>query len=316
MNVPSEVLQSNRYSTSQVFPIRSFLSKSPCDTRRLLLNFAKDEIIHCCLSTAMTRITVHNLPASVFVLFFRASGAAASRRLRTTRPWRKETEERPYPLRALGEKCGENDVGINLYSLGSYVLGYYRNVASSGIFYDIILGAESGVDMASDYMLFSVLQVPANPALSGPSPAQVVETLRKFLMLNAGTIVVCCAGHVAGAHFLSRNNRAFLQRAIGHIALAIVKGVILYQIYIFYQDCKTNPPTQGVIFVLNPFTRYPAVAVPGIPAAPAQVEMAPAQGQMAPAQGQMAPAQGQMVPAQGQMAPAQGQMAPSASRPS
>ncbi|XP_075541789.1 uncharacterized protein LOC142575894 [Dermacentor variabilis] len=180
-------------------------------------------------------------------------------------------------------------MGINLFCLGSYVLGYYRSVASSGIFYDIILGAESGVNMASDYMLFSVLQVPANPALAGPTPAQVLETLRKFLTLNAGTIVVCCAGHVAGAHFLSRNNRAFLQHAIYYIALAIVKGVILYQIYIFYQDCKTNPPTQGVIFVLNPFTKYPAVAVPGVPAAPAQVEMAPAQAQMAPAQVQMAP---------------------------
>ncbi|XP_065308044.1 uncharacterized protein [Dermacentor albipictus] len=130
-------------------------------------------------------------------------------------------------------------MGINFFCLGSYILGYYRNVASSGIFYDIILGAESGVNMASDYMLFSVLQVPANPALSGPTPAQVVDTLRKFLMLNAGTIVVCCVGHVAGGHFLSRNvpvvgvrnadeesskrNRSFLQRAICYIALAIVK---------------------------------------------------------------------------------------------
>ncbi|XP_065308028.1 uncharacterized protein [Dermacentor albipictus] len=222
-------------------------------------------------------------------------------------------------------------MGINFFCLGSYILGYYRNVASSGIFYDIILGAESGVNMASDYMLFSVLQVPANPALSGPTPAQVVDTLRKFLMLNAGTIVVCCVGHVAGGHFLSRNvpvvgvrnadeesskrNRSFLQRAICYIALAIVKGVILYQIYIFYEDCKTNPPTQGVIFVLNPFAKYPAVAVNGIPAAPAQVEMAPAQVPMAPTQGQMAPAQVQATPAQVQATPAQVRTAPSASRP-
>ncbi|XP_065308035.1 uncharacterized protein [Dermacentor albipictus] len=204
-------------------------------------------------------------------------------------------------------------MGINFFCLGSYILGYYRNVASSGIFYDIILGAESGVNMASDYMLFSVLQVPANPALSGPTPAQVVDTLRKFLMLNAGTIVVCCVGHVAGGHFLSRNVPVVGVRNADEESSK--RGVILYQIYIFYEDCKTNPPTQGVIFVLNPFAKYPAVAVNGIPAAPAQVEMAPAQVPMAPTQGQMAPAQVQATPAQVQATPAQVRTAPSASRP-
>ncbi|XP_077507401.1 uncharacterized protein LOC144118308 [Amblyomma americanum] len=98
-------------------------------------------------------------------------------------------------------------MGVNFFSITYYVFGYYRNISSTGFFYDLLLGAESGVALVSDVMLFRVLQVPADAALAGPTPEKVVDTLRQFITVNTGTIAVCCVGHLAASYYVADNVR-------------------------------------------------------------------------------------------------------------
>ncbi|KAL3215444.1 hypothetical protein MRX96_034155 [Rhipicephalus microplus] len=164
-------------------------------------------------------------------------------------------------------------IGINIFSATSYLLGHYRALGSDGLLFDVLLGIETGVNLVSDFILLNALQSSSNPAVRGPSHAEVVETFRKFLMLNTGTILFCCVTHIRRIVFLSsaRNplqvrvygatnaqeeqevrNGVFSQLAFYYVFLLTVKGAILYNIFGYYKEFKDNPPSANVIFVFNP----------------------------------------------------------------
>ncbi|XP_077508354.1 uncharacterized protein LOC144119661 [Amblyomma americanum] len=155
----------------------------------------------------------------------------------------------------------------NFFSITTYVIGNYRQLGSDGLIYDILLGMETGVNVVSDLALLNVLHVSGNPLTAYPH-AKVVEVFRQFLTVNSGTIVFCGIVHIGASHYLSRKVRVenardaaeveavrniiFQQLSIFYVLLAAVKGLILYNMYGFYMEFKDNPPTQGILLVLNP----------------------------------------------------------------
>ncbi|XP_075541639.1 uncharacterized protein LOC142575827 [Dermacentor variabilis] len=117
-------------------------------------------------------------------------------------------------------------------------------------------------------MLLKVLNQPATPTQLGAPHAEVVVTLRKFLMLNTGTIVFCCVVHIAASHYTAQNVRVegassvqeenalrdvvFYQMAAYYLFLATVKAIILYHIHGFYKELKENPAVANVVLFFNP----------------------------------------------------------------
>ncbi|XP_072143288.1 uncharacterized protein [Dermacentor andersoni] len=160
-------------------------------------------------------------------------------------------------------------IAANCYNIGNYVLGHYRVFGPRGFIFDVLLCVETSVNLVSDIMLLKVLN----------QPAEVVETLRKFLTLNTGTIVFCCVVHIAASHYTAQNVRVegarsvkeendvrdlvFYELAVYYLFLAAVKAIILYQIYGFYKELKENPAVANVVLFFNPLgaLRQPVIFV-------------------------------------------------------
>nr|XP_054918543.1 uncharacterized protein LOC126546568 isoform X2 [Dermacentor andersoni] len=142
-------------------------------------------------------------------------------------------------------------IAANCYNIGNYVLGHYRVFGPRGFIFDVLLCVETSVNLASDIMLLKVLN----------QPAEVVETLRKFLTLNTGTIVFCCVVHIAASHYTAQNVRVEGARSVKEEN--DVRAIILYQIYGFYKELKENPAVANVALFFNPLgaLRQPVIFV-------------------------------------------------------
>ncbi|XP_065291562.1 uncharacterized protein [Dermacentor albipictus] len=170
-------------------------------------------------------------------------------------------------------------IALNCYNIGNYVFGHYRVFGTRGLIFDVLLFVETTANLVSDFMLLKVLNPPASPTQLGASHAEMVETLRKFLILNTGTIVFCCVVHIAASHYTAQNVRVegaksveeehavwdfvFFLLAGWYFLLAAVKAVILYNIYGFYKELKENPAVANVVLFFNPLgaLRQPVIFV-------------------------------------------------------
>ncbi|XP_054918542.2 uncharacterized protein [Dermacentor andersoni] len=152
-------------------------------------------------------------------------------------------------------------IAANCYNIGNYVLGHYRVFGPRGFIFDVLLCVETSVNLVSDIMLLKVLNQPANPTQPGAPHAEVVETLRKFLTLNTGTIVFCCVVHIAASHYTAQNVRVEGARSVKEEN--DVRAIILYQIYGFYKELKENPAVANVVLFFNPLgaLRQPVIFV-------------------------------------------------------
>ncbi|KAL3215425.1 hypothetical protein MRX96_034137 [Rhipicephalus microplus] len=164
--------------------------------------------------------------------------------------------------------------GINFFCITSYLIGHYRTLGSGGFIFDILLGLETCVNLASDVVLLNALQTTAIPAQQSLPHAEVVMKLRNFLTLNTGTILFCCVTHVGASYYSAQHvrvygattveeeqatrNNVFAQMAVFYVLLAVVKGAILHNIYGFYKDFKEKPPSTNVVHVVNAVANSPA----------------------------------------------------------